>query len=289
MKKIFFSIVFGLLILVLSIGVRLLYPADFRSGVVHIQKGMSVDEVGRLLEEQSVIRSSDMLKFVLRITGGHGSIIPGEYAFKTDQNIFSIANRITNGFFLKDQKKAVIPEGSNNKEIATIIKENYPSFDVDLFLAQTENEQGYLFPDTYYFSSTSTEEVISTFKKHFEEKTKDLQKEAQEKEMPWHDVIVMAAILEGEANTDIDFGIVSGVLWKRLEINMPLQVDVEPSTYEQLGLPSRPLSNPGIATIKAALNPTSSPYLFYITGKDGKMYYAEDFDKHRANIEAHLK
>jgi cell division protein YceG involved in septum cleavage len=61
-----------------------------------------------------------------------------------------------------------------NEKVATIIKENYPSFDVDLFLSQTENEQGYLFPDTYYFSSTSTEEVILTFKKHFEEKTKDL-------------------------------------------------------------------------------------------------------------------
>jgi UPF0755 protein len=124
---------------------------------------------------------------------------------------------------------------------------------------------------------------------NFDQKTAELKIEAEEKGLNWNGVVIMASILEEEADTLDDFALVSGVLWKRLEIGMPLQVDVSPITYEVRGFPAEPLSNPGINAIRAAINPRASNYLFYITGKDGKMYYAENFDIHRANIEAYLR
>ena len=69
---------------------------------------------------------------------------------------------------------------------------------------------------------------------------------------------------------------------------MPLQVDVEMNTYEFPGLPESPINNPGLLSIKASLHPTTTPYLYYLTGKDGKMRYAKTFDEHKKNIIKYL-
>jgi len=289
MNKIFISTVIGVCILVIAFGIRLLYPPQFSETIFTIEKGMNANQIALSLEKDSIIRDTNMFKLALRVVGGHNNIYPGEYSFKKSQTVFEVAWRVTRRDYQHEQRRATIPEGSSNQQVADIIKASYPSFDIDLFLNKTIIDQGYLFPDTYFFSSTSTDEVISILKKNFESKTKSLQEESVLKEKKWNEIIIMASLLEEEADTLQDFSIVSGVLWKRLEIGMPLQVDVAPITYEVQGFPSEPLSNPGLAAISAALNPAESEYLFYITGKDGLMYYAKDFDVHRANIEAYLK
>ena len=99
----------------------------------------------------------------------------------------------------------------------------------------------------------------------------------------------MASILEAEVRSKIDREIVSGILWKRLLIGMPLQVDSKPSTYESVGLPKEPINNPGLVSIMAALHPTSTPYLYFLTDKDGKAHYAKTFDEHKINKAKYLK
>lgn len=289
MKKILLSTLIGSVILISAYGIRLLYPAHFSPTVFTIEKGMTVNEIAARLEEQSVVRSAGLLKVALRLTGDHETIVPGDYSFKYSQTAFGVAWRIGSGDFKQEQRKATIPEGSTNEQIADIIKESYPTFDRDLFLNKVANDQGYLFPDTYFFASTSTDEAIAIMKGHFDTETKGLKEEAEKEGYDWNNVIIMASILEEEANNATDFAIVSGILWKRLEIGMALQVDAAPVTYEERGFPKTPLSNPGLAAIDAALHPQASDYLFYITGTDGSMYYAEDFDAHRANIEMYLK
>ncbi len=289
MNKILPSAFIGVCILAIAFGIRLLYPPQFSETVFTIEKGMNANQIATKLEENSLIRDTNMFKLALRVVGGHNSIYPGEYSFKKSHTVFGVAWRVTRGEYRYEQRRATIPEGSTNQQVAEIIKTSYPNFDSDLFLNKTINDQGYLFPDTYFFSTTSTDEVVSLMKNNFEVKTKLLQEEALSKGLKWNEIIIMASILEEEADTIQDFSIVSGVLWKRLEIGMALQVDVAPITYEERGFPNNPLSNPGLASINAALNPETSEYLFYITGKDGLMYYAKDFDAHRANIEAHLK
>ena len=115
----------------------------------------------------------------------------------------------------------------------------------------------------------------------------------------------MASILEKEARKREDREIISGILWKRIEIGMALQVDApfvyyngkgtynlttkdlktdSPyNTYTRKGLPVGPIGNPGIDSILAAIYPKSSPYLFYLSDRDGNIYYSANFEKHKKN------
>ena len=122
-------------------------------------------------------------------------------------------------------------------------------------------------------------------------------------------ILILASILEREANTPESKGLVSSVLQNRIAVGMPLQADasIEYSdkpweltpddlkidspynTYTNPGLPPTPIGNPGLTAIEAVLSPTQSPYFFYITGKDGEFYYAETYDEHLLNIERYLR
>jgi UPF0755 protein len=103
------------------------------------------------------------------------------------------------------------------------------------------------------------------------------------------DTVVLASILEGEAKSLEDMKVVSGILQKRMKMGMALQVDVAPETYKVRGLPRTPINNPGVNALDAALHPTETEYLYYITGNDGKMYYAKTFTEHKKNIQKYLK
>jgi len=70
---------------------------------------------------------------------------------------------------------------------------------------------------------------------------------------------------------------------------MPLQVDSAPDTYKTKGLPKSPIGNPGIAAIKAAMYPQSSPYLYYLHDKSGNIHYAKTFAQHQENVLKYLK
>jgi len=116
-------------------------------------------------------------------------------------------------------------------------------------------------------------------------------------------------LIEKEVPDSDDRKIVSGILWKRLELGMALQVDaVFPyitgkqkvlledlkidslyNTYLHKGLPPGPISNPGLDAIDAARNPKESPYLYYLSGNDGKTHFAKTFSEHLRNKEKYLK
>ena len=123
-------------------------------------------------------------------------------------------------------------------------------------------------------------------------------------------VIVMASILEREATSSIDRRIIAGILWKRLDGNMPLQVDSTLvyalnkdgdkltsadltasstyNTYKNLGLPPTPIGNPGLSAIEDALNPTATDYWYYISDSKGNIHYAKTYDEQLANEEKYL-
>jgi UPF0755 protein len=125
------------------------------------------------------------------------------------------------------------------------------------------------------------------------------------------DSIIMASLIEKEARTTGNRKIVSGILWSRLALGMPLQVDAvfgyifnrdtySPSfadlkvdspynTYVHAGLPPGPINNPGLDAILAALHPTKTNYLYYLTDKNGVMRYATTFAEHQANQRKYLK
>ncbi len=184
--------------------------------------------------------------------------------------------------------KITIPEGSTNMQIADIIVSKIPQFKKAEFLNLAKDHEGYLFPDTYFFTkNVSPSFVFDSMRKNFDKKTSvyfnDKTEIGKIKQY-----IIMASLLEKEATHD-DMGIVSGILYKRLNSGMPLQADAAPVTYQSKGLPDAPISNPGIFAISSAINPIDSPYLYYLHDKHGIIHLARNFTEHKENIKKYLR
>jgi UPF0755 protein len=180
------------------------------------------------------------------------------------------------------------PEGSTNVEMAKVLSEKIPNFDKNSFLQKTKNLQGYLFPDTYFFWKLSTpDEVIATMQKTFDKKISPLL--ATSSKYSKSEIIVMASLVQKEANGKEDSASIAGILWKRLERGMALQVDAAPITYKESGLPAIPIANVGMVAVEATLHPVASDYLFYLHDKSGMIHYARTYAEHQKNIKEFLK
>jgi UPF0755 protein len=144
---------------------------------------------------------------------------------------------------------------------------------------------------------------------NFNKKIKEIQVQINKSGRNLNDIVIMASIIEEEARGLEDKKIVSGILWKRLASGMLLQVDApfyymtgkmggvtyndlkidsQYNTYKYKGLPKGPISNPGMESLIATLNPTQTKYFFYLTGNDGKMRYSIDYGGHLKNKNIYL-
>jgi len=101
--------------------------------------------------------------------------------------------------------------------------------------------------------------------------------------------MVMASILEKELKIKEDKEIASGLLWKRIRVGMPLQVDAFMWTYQNRGLPEFPIANPGLDSIKAALSPKDSPYWYYLSTPEGKTIFSKTLEEHNIAKAKYLK
>jgi len=145
---------------------------------------------------------------------------------------------------------------------------------------------------------------------NFNVKISEIQDKIEKSKKSLKDVIIMASILEKEGNSFESNKIIAGILWKRIEIGMPLQVDAvfpyiigkntyeltledlkvdsKYNTYLHKGLPPGPISNPGIYSILATLEPIKTDNLYYLSDKNGTMHYATNFEQHKKNKELYL-
>ncbi len=174
--------------------------------------------------------------------------------------------------------------------MATLLASKMQVFRRDLFLSDARSRQGYLFPDTYFFFPlTTAEEIVGELVSNFNNRIKKFEKDIESSGHSKEDIIIMASILEKEAKGKDDVYIISGILWKRIRLGMPLQVDAAKETYNNHGLPSKPIANPGTSTIDAALHPKDSPYLYYLHDRNGVTYYGKTFAEHKSNINKYLR
>lgn len=177
-----------------------------------------------------------------------------------------------------------IPEGYDTSEAADVFASKLTTFDKDRFLLIAKAKEGFLFPDTYYFFKLDNEDdALRLMSANFEKKVAPLRSQIVLTGKTEKEIITMASIIEREAKGDADRSLISGILWKRLSLGMPLQVDAELETYKTKGLPKSPVCNPGLEAIKAAIYPEASNYLYYLHDKDGNIYYARNFEEHKAN------
>ncbi len=285
-------------------------PGDINGSItVEIEEGSSLATIAEQMREENVIRSSFWFRiFVILYKGEH--IIPaGDYYFHEPAHVHHVARRIVEGDHGKRPMRVTIIEGWGLERIAGYLDERFENFDREVFFSLAK--EGYLAPDTYFFfPSITTEMIVDRMERNFETRLNGI-KEDKETDRSIEDIIIMASILEAEANTVESKRKVADILWRRYDAGMPLQVDAtfiyvnnkntyqltledlqidNPyNTYLFTGLPPTPINNPGANAIKAAMDPLENPYWYFLSDLAGNMYYAEDFDGHQYNRANYLR
>jgi UPF0755 protein len=309
----------GIIALIIVLGCLLAFtytraPSNFPdTALIEIKSGDSLSAVAAKLADAHIIRSPFWFTNFVMVLRGERTLVGGEYYFEKPLSSFDIAKRMTKGDYHINQLKTTIPEGSTVSDISLIIKRHYPSFDTVHFVTLAQGKEGYLFPDTYYFGAdVEPENVVKIMNSTFTKKISqpDIATAIATSGKTQEEAVAMASILEGEARQMQTRQIVAGILWKRISLGMPLQVDaafryVNGKTTEELtaadlkidspyntyvnkGLPPTPISNPGLDSILAAVTPIETKYLYFLTDKNGTMHYAATLPEHAANKNKYL-
>ncbi len=288
-------------------------PKNFpKDAVITVKDGMSLRQISELFEAENVVRSAVALQSAGMIVGNDHGAIAGSYLFNEPLSVFKVAKRIMGGDTGIPVVKVTFPEGITVRDMSGILTEKMPDLDVGTFLRLGQAKEGYLFPDTYFFPENSTpSDILAALGKNFGAKTEPLEADVSASGHSLKEIIVMASLLEREAKGEEDIKKISGILWKRIDDGMRLQIDAPfyfllgkvskdlsskdlalesaYNTYVHAGLPPGPIGNPGLVAIEAALHPEDSEYLFYLHDSEGAVHYAKTFAEHEKNITAFLK
>ncbi len=292
-------------------------PKDFPKGKIFvIHKGDGLNKIATNLEKEHFIKTK-YLFLILAQKYKNKKILAGKYFFNQPE-AEAILDKIISQKYLKEYQKFTIFEGEPNYLIAKKLAEKMKNIDENKFLEIAKKYEGKLFPDTYNLDLDFNEkEALNFFLKNFQKKIQGLK-------IPKNDldkILKIASLIEveaGSANFETKRKVAS-VIYNRLEKEMPLKldyvffyiqnlnrqklsdkaiqrvilkgkkIDSPYNNYKYVGLPPTPISNPSLDSIKAAMDPASTDYLYYITGKDGEFYFAKTGKGHFKNIKLHLR
>ena len=280
-----------------------------------IKPGSGLNTVMTTLIDEGVIQSKYMFKYPARFRGIEKKLIPGRYDFSGLNSCRSVLDRLEIGDVFKH--KITIPEGNMIWETASLLaaKLNLDSavihnFNSDSsFLQQFEIKglEGYLFPETYYLPWGINERaVVTELVLMYKEQTKSLWTETTANSLSQYDVIKIASIIEAETGLVDERALVSSVYHNRIRKNMKLDADptviyglgglTRPlyrkdlkkdtpyNSYMRRGLPPTPINSPGLASIKAAIKPEKSDYLYFVADNNGQHYFSKTNAEHNRAI-----
>ncbi len=281
---------------------------------ITIPHGTSTRTIAQLLQGNGVVEH-DWQFLLARLFSPGAKLQAGEYKFEKPASPLQVFTRIAKGdiFYFE----VTIPEGQNMFDIAASIK-NLGLFTEAQFLEaahdassirdldpEAHSLEGYLWPDTYRVVRTTTPAQLCANMTHkFRARWKSLNTTANV-----HNTITLASLVEREARAPQDRALISSVFHNRLEMGMKLDCDpttvyaalldhryrgtiyrsdlLNPNpynTYQNVGLPPGPIANPGLESIKAALAPAASKYLYFVVkpGTGGAHAFSETLAAHQA-------
>jgi UPF0755 protein len=294
-----------------------------------IPKGRSAAEIGTKLAKEEFIKNPLAFKIYVQATDRAKKIQAGEYDISPNLTLTEIVDKLTRG---PDELWVTIPEGLRREEI---VEKFVESLDMNLlaaavfrqeFLKESAESEGFLFPDTYLFPrNVSASVVVNKMTKTFDSIMTQFQRVLLDENIAGgfdnKGIVTLASIIERETRSNEERPIVAGILFKRLEIGMRLQVDATVqyavasdrcsvdgeqcnwwsiltkedleinspyNTYKFFGLPPGPIANPGFYSIEAVVRPENSPYWYYIHDPEGSIHYAETLSEHNANVRRYL-
>lgn len=301
-KTLIISGIILIILILLFIILEIVTPAcQSEEKLIIIEKGWGSGDIGQELKNEGIIKSKWFFVFYVWFRGFNEHLQAGQYLLSPKMSVFRVAKTIAKGEIALNWVKVTIPEGWTIKQIEErLINSEVIGSDEKL----PRDQEGYLFPDTYYFyKNISLEEVVKRMRDNFNKKVdKDTE----------YDILIMASILEKEVITDEDRAIVSGIFWKRLKNNYPLEscatiayilgidkwrysfedtrVKSPYNTYINIGLPPTPINNPGLSAIKAAISPQQTDYNFFLTDPEtGRTIFSKTLEEHNQNKAKYLK
>lgn len=284
--------------------------------IVEVAEGDSFYGILDKLSEEGKIKNKFLVKLYLKICGIKPEVLEGTYKLNKSMTLNEFVNLLTDSN--KDKVYITIPEGYTIDDIAEKLEENnicnskefidsVKNYELPKYISNNPkkryNLEGFLFPDTYSFNKNENADFIiktmlNRFEKVWQEIVEDLNISIPEEEI--EKKVNVASIIEKEAVVDSERSFISSVIYNRIAIGMPLQIDATViysygyhiekmyekyleidspyNTYMYYGLPIGPISNPGRASLMAALKPKETDYLYYLLESENTHYFTDNYD-----------
>ena len=289
---------------------------------VRVEQGMSVGEIGKLLEQKGVIENATIFRYYARLKGA-SSIQAGDYTLRERQGMGSVIKVLEGGAEIEQGVRLTIPEGLTLAEVAQKVGE-LPGRSAERFLevarsgtvrsqygpASSTNLEGLILPETYSFDKADDEAaILRRMVGAFDEQATALgiSTAASRLKVTPYEAVIVASLVEREANVPDERGQISRVIYNRLAQGMRLEIDATVlyalgekkdmvlfsdlevdspyNTYKIDGLPPGPIASPGKAALQAALDPTPGGWLFYVLIEpNGRHAFATTSEEHARNV-----
>ncbi len=292
---------------------------------VVVVSGEGPQVIGKKLVEQGLIRSTLIFDWYTRLHQSAGKLQAGTYSLSPSMSLSEIVGHLTSGktdiftvtflpgATLAENKAVLAAAGYSSAEIEQAMGD-VSQYNTALFDGKPANTdlEGYIYGETYQFSAdTSVHDILQRTFDEYESVIKQygFQDAFKARGLTLYQGITLASIVQREMSSHTaDMPQVAQVFYSRLAINMPLGSDV---TFEYAakklgvaatptldspyntriypGLPPGPIATPGVDAMKAVANPASGDYLYFLSGDDGKTYFAMTDAEHERNITEHCQ
>lgn len=276
---------------------------------IRIDESDDLDSIAAKLKAAGAIEKEWLFKFYCRFSHSENYFDPGVYNINLTYDYHALVNNMMAGAATRETTKVMVMEGLDCFELFDLLEENgvcsrraledaaaNAEFDYAFLEGRPYGEinrlEGYLFPDTYiFYLNDEPENVLEKMLDNFDNKMdEEMMALVDASEYSLHEIIAMASIIEGEAANDSERPKVASVMYNRIrnwenpllgmdstvfyaaklmDVEFSTDLDNPYNTYRYPGLPAGPICNPGLSSIKAALQPESTDYFYFATAKDG--------------------
>ena len=285
---------------------------------VAVEQGDTLSSVAGKLEEVGVVGSSLLFELEARYNGWDNEIKPGEYRFVPGEAREEILRTLSSGDSIS-AFTITIPEGLTLEQTARVVEEEsgVPAEEFEAAAEKTDYDyaflddpnigttEGFLFPKKYQFEGeTSAEQIVDRLLEQYLVEKRELGFEAAKKRLNLteYELVTVASLVEKESANPEERSLIAGVIYNRIRSGMPLQIDAtiryvlgKPkenlslddleiespyNTYKNRGLPPSPIASPSQESIRAALEPAETDYLYYVLEAGGKEhFFTDDYDE----------
>ncbi|WP_010292896.1 endolytic transglycosylase MltG [Clostridium senegalense] len=285
--------------------------------VIEVQQGDNLYNVISRLKDEGKLKNVIIPKIYIKSLENKPDIKPGEYKINKNSSLKEFLSVLEDATLDQSKVQITIPEGYDITQIASLLQEkgiiekeifleSFKNYTVPTYI-KADNKvkypmEGFLFPDTYTLKKGSSgEEIIKVMNDRFNEEIEEITNDKKLSDEELYKIVTMASIVEREASNPEERDVVASVFYNRINKNMKFQscatvqyalgehkeklyekdltIESPYNTYLVDGMPIGPISNPGRESLKAAINPKSTNYLYFVSNNDGTHFFTDDYNE----------